>query len=356
MNDRTLLETSVRSVFAEFVPTSLGSSTEDVDGVESLRAALSEAGYPWVGVPEKHGGSGGSIDDACTIWREEGRAASPVPLADVSLAGWLLAEADLSLAQGAWTAAPPRDTLAATLVEEGLRLRGSLSGVPHANQSQLIVAMAWPSMAGVEEPEASYVVAVPRQTVDVSVNVNVAGESRDDVVFDDVVLPAEHFRRVPAHTGDDFLLRGAMTRIQLSCGAMESALTCALAHTSERTQFGRPIGSFQAVQHLAVRAAEHKILAETAALSVGSTDSPSSLEIVCAKVIAVEAASVVAATCHQICGAIGMTSEFPLHRWTRRLWAWRDEYGGGAYWKRRLGAEVRRMGAEGLWDMVTRDN
>jgi acyl-CoA dehydrogenase len=119
-------------------------------------------------------------------------------------------------------------------------------------------------------------------------------------------------------------------------------------------QFGRPIGSFQAVQHLAVRAAEHKILAETAALSVGSTETPSSFEIVSAKVIAAEAAGVVAATCHQICGAIGMTSEFPLHQWTRRLWAWRDEYGGGGYWRRRLGAEVRRMGAEGLWDMVTR--
>src|ERR1700728_2015667 len=108
MNDSTLLEASVRTVFAEFVPARLGASA---DGVESLRAALSEAGYPWVGVPESHGGSGGSITDACTIWREEGRAASPVPLADVSLAGWLLAEADLSFAQGAWTAAPSRDTL-----------------------------------------------------------------------------------------------------------------------------------------------------------------------------------------------------------------------------------------------------
>jgi acyl-CoA dehydrogenase len=350
VSDLTLLEESVRTVFAENSP------AQGSDPIGPLRNALDSAGFPWVGVPEAYGGSGGSLGEASAIWREEGRAASPVPLADVSLAGWLLAEADLIQEQGAWTVAPPRFGVHTAQADGRLHVDGTFAGVPNADNADVIVAVVESVPDGpAAEPEL-YVVAIDRSTVDVSVHENLAGESRDVVIAKSLSLAPDRFRPVPAMMADALLLRGALTRIQLASGAMDSAVACALEHASERSQFGRPIGSFQAVQHLAVRAAEHQVLADAAARAVSLSERPLALEIAAAKVVVSEAAGVVAATTHQICGAIGMTLEFPLHRWTRRLWAWRDEYGGSTYWKRRLGADVRRLSIDSLWELVTRDH
>jgi acyl-CoA dehydrogenase len=46
---------------------------------------------------------------------------------------------------------------------------------------------------------------------------------------------------------------------------------------------------------------------------------------------------------------MGYTQEHNLHHSTRRLWAWRDEFGNESYWQRRLGSEVVAAGADALW-------
>ena len=47
-----------------------------------------------------------------------------------------------------------------------------------------------------------------------------------------------------------------------------------------------------------------------------------------------------------------MTVEHPLHHYTRRLWAWRDEDGSEQEWARRLGEVVLRAGADGIWPLL----
>ena len=66
-----------------------------------------------------------------------------------------------------------------------------------------------------------------------------------------------------------------------------------------------------------------------------------------------EAAGQVAAVCHQIHGAMGFTQEHPLHFFTRRLWSWRDEFGGEAFWQRRIGALACAAGGDALWATIT---
>jgi len=66
----------------------------------------------------------------------------------------------------------------------------------------------------------------------------------------------------------------------------------------------------------------------------------------------VEAANEGAAIAHQTHGAIGFTAEHILHRYTNRLWAWRDEFGNEAQWAVRLGEHVAAHGADGLWPML----
>ena len=77
-----------------------------------------------------------------------------------------------------------------------------------------------------------------------------------------------------------------------------------------------------------------------------------SLAIACAKVRTGEAAGIGAAIAHQMHGAIGFTQEHSLHRSTRRLWSWRDEFGNEAYWSRKIGERIAAAGADRLWQTI----
>ena len=76
-------------------------------------------------------------------------------------------------------------------------------------------------------------------------------------------------------------------------------------------------------------------------------------EVAIAKVRGGEAAGTGAAIAHQVHGAMGFTYEHSLHHATRRLWAWREEFGNEAVWAQRLGRMVARHGADQLWSFIT---
>jgi acyl-CoA dehydrogenase len=76
-------------------------------------------------------------------------------------------------------------------------------------------------------------------------------------------------------------------------------------------------------------------------------------EIAVAKVRGGEAAGIGAAIAHQVHGAMGFTYEHSLHHATRRLWAWREEFGNEAVWATRLGRMVAARGADELWPFIT---
>ncbi|HEY6175913.1 MAG TPA: acyl-CoA dehydrogenase family protein, partial [Kofleriaceae bacterium] len=75
------------------------------------------------------------------------------------------------------------------------------------------------------------------------------------------------------------------------------------------------------------------------------------LEVASAKIRVGEAAAAGAAIAHQVHGAIGFSTEHPLQHFTRRLWAWRDDFGSESAWAVRLGAEVVRWG-DRLWPVL----
>ena len=76
------------------------------------------------------------------------------------------------------------------------------------------------------------------------------------------------------------------------------------------------------------------------------------LEVAAAKIRSAEAAQEGAAIAHQVHGAIGFTKEHTLHRFTRRLWAWRDDFGNESAWAVKLGQLVAVKGADRLWPML----
>jgi len=111
-----------------------------------------------------------------------------------------------------------------------------------------------------------------------------------------------------------------------------------------REQFGRPIAKFQAIQHhfaaLAGEVASIACTADMARLSLIKNTFNSNdidIDIASATVRAGISGAKVIRIAHQVYGAIGFTDEYKLHRVTRRIRSWREEFGNEIIWSRRLG-------------------
>jgi acyl-CoA dehydrogenase len=148
---------------------------------------------------------------------------------------------------------------------------------------------------------------------------------------------------------------GALLRAVQMSGALSAVLGHCLTWVNDRVQFGRPIAKFQAVQHLVAELAAETAAASAAAdLAVeASTGQPDRFAIAVAKARTGEAAGRGAAIAHQLFGAMGFTREHPLHYATRRLWAWRDEFGAEAYWQAEIGRMIAAEGGDRLWATLT---
>tara|TARA_B100001175_G_scaffold221897_1_gene188903 strand:+ start:62 stop:481 length:420 start_codon:yes stop_codon:yes gene_type:complete len=135
---------------------------------------------------------------------------------------------------------------------------------------------------------------------------------------------------------------------------MQTVLDLGVQFASERTQFGRSISKFQAIQHslalVACEVAASRRAAEAAIDALG--DRRFVLEVAAAKARVGEAAGFIAEQVHQVHGAMGFTQEHRLHHYTKRLWSWRDEWGNEFEWQTLLGQEVARSGADSAWSFI----
>jgi alkylation response protein AidB-like acyl-CoA dehydrogenase len=115
-------------------------------------------------------------------------------------------------------------------------------------------------------------------------------------------------------------------------GIAEASLELAVAHAKTREQFGRPIGSFQAIKHMCADMFVSKELARAAVYAAGATldqlDAASAdRAVACAKIVAERAADKNARACLQIHGGMGYTWEIPVHYLLKRAWILRVAFG-----------------------------
>jgi acyl-CoA dehydrogenase len=146
----------------------------------------------------------------------------------------------------------------------------------------------------------------------------------------------------PVHSPVDARVLQAFVHAVQIAGALEAVLTQTLTYANERKQFGKPLGTFQAIQHQLSVMAEHVFAARMAADVAASRDGLrfDVLKIAIAKARASEAAVEVAALAHSIHGAIGFTQEYDLQLLTRRLNTWRSSAGSEGYWHTVLGEKL----------------
>ena len=351
---RMLLE-SMNRLFEDHCTKQVADSAETGSFPEALWQAVSETGVPLAALPEAAGGADAEWSDLFAVLRVAGRFAAPIPLAETMLAAWVASAAGLEVSEKPMTVGPVRRDDRLTLERDGngWRLSGRAGRLPWATSAARIVLLA-------DGPDGAMAVALDSITgAEVTAGRNMAGEPRDTLSFaglrvaGDAVAPA-----MPGIARAALYRRGALARAVLMAGAMERALDTAVTYAGERKQFGRQIGKFQAVQQqLAVMAGQ--VAAAGAAADAGvealTLDDPAKQEflIAIAKTRVGEAATLASEIAHQVHGAIGFTKEYSLQLSTRRLWSWRDEFGGDTEWAARVGAYVCAGGADALWPTLT---
>lgn len=123
-----------------------------------------------------------------------------------------------------------------------------------------------------------------------------------------------------------------------AAGLMRGALDHTVAYVREREQFGQPLGHFQAVQHRLAECAQIVQAARLLAFRAAHADDDRQAQV--AALYAQEWMRKLITDCHQFCGAMGLTLEFPLHLWTYRLKVLQGEMGGRAAQSRALSHSV----------------
>jgi acyl-CoA dehydrogenase len=155
-------------------------------------------------------------------------------------------------------------------------------------------------------------------------------------------------------------LRGALMRAVQMTGAMDAAVDLTTQHATERTQFGRPLAAFQAIQQLTADAAAEAALARAAtdaaltqAVTTQFTGQPLTISIAIARSVCGHAGSTVIRNAHQVHGAIGTTQEHPLHRVTMPILAWTNDFGTVPEWETLLTQTARQASHTGLWELIS---
>ncbi len=308
-----------------------------------------------IALPESVGGSGGGFLELGVLLAEVGYSVAPVPVYATLVLGadTIARHGDSEIQQRYLPGVVDGSTiLTAALAEPGTsdpttprttaradgdvwRLDGSKELVPAAQLAAAIVVSAT-----TDDGSGLFVV----ETGDDGVNVAPVSTTNGEP-FADVELTGAVGRRLTANTEGDIVTalytRALVGLCAIQTGVTERALKLAASYTSEREQFGRPIGSFQAVQQ---RLADAFIDVEAIrwttwhAAWLIAEGRPADREGAIAKFWAAEAGARVVASAQQVHGGMGIDVTYPLSRYF--LWAKQIELSLGS-----ASQQLARLGA-----------
>jgi acyl-CoA dehydrogenase len=315
---------------------------------KNLWQTVQELGFTLLLLPEEDGGIGGSWSYVQTILQPAGYYSSPIPLSEAILAPHLLQSAGLS-AQGDLVIA---GLSTGTLSKENdqFSFSGRMRSLPWGRYADQIVTTS-------ELDGQTFVVLLSRADASIREAVNLAGEPRDELTFENCVVQAAQSDAAAVCQLQEY---AALMRLAQVVGALENVLAMTLEYANERKQFGRPISKFQAVQQqLAIFGSEVAAVtcAVRSAYDAADAGANTSFQIAAAKLRANMAIGTATATAHQVFAAIGFTWEHTLRLSTQRLLSWRSEYGNDSFWSNKLGSAVAQRGADNFWsDLTQRDD
>lgn len=314
-----LFSDALRQLLADHCTPQHVRAIEAGQSAQPLWQTIEDSGFADALVGEAQGGAGLALPDVFPLWELCGLHALPVPLAETMLARALLAQAGVARPVGSITLAQGVLDSTGALVCDSVR-SGQVA-------DWVLVSL------GAESKSACRLLSAAA-----------AHKSASGFVLDATLQwpQASHAKAAAVASAHEVrTLQACIYAAQLA-GALMGVFNRTLQYANERSQFGRPIGKFQAIQHQLSVIAEHSLAARMAAQIGCHSEStmPDRLRVAVAKARTSEAALEVAALSHSIHGAIGFTEEFDLQVFTRRLHVWRQAGGSESYWHRVLGTEL----------------
>jgi alkylation response protein AidB-like acyl-CoA dehydrogenase len=340
---------------------------------DQLWHGLCDLGILSMLVPEAYGGLGLSLVDLALPMEEFGRALAPSSVAETITATDLLVQHATEeqkarllpqIAQGGLTVSTALLETQADFSPESMSLaaiasgnRWSVSGTkilaPHAEQADLIlVALRFGDSGslGLAAIEPSR----PGLSFRAHTNLDVVNQYYE-VTFDDTPLVRDDIiggEPIPDSVWRLFNVGGLISASQMS-GIAAKVLDASIAYARQRNQFGRPIGSFQAIKHrcadmtVSIDASRSAAYYAAWALSDRSCDAPRAVSI--AKSYCGDTARYVCNESIQIHGGVGFTWELGLHYYLRRAKTLEYLYGDASYHRERvLAMSLAQLDAEGV--------
>lgn len=337
--DQRLLQETVRDFLTGECPVDFVRAQWETESGRSPEfwAKFAEIGVPGLLVPEEHGGLGMDEVDLVLVMVEIGRAAlaeAIVPTAAVAVP--LIRDCGNEVLASTWL---PKIAAGEAIVAVG---QPASPLVPEAEVADLLILRSGDGLYAVPAADARI---TPQRSNDPS-------QKLATVDFDpkpeQLIASGGDADRLETAALD----RGALAAAAQQLGACHQLIQMSVEYTTERKQFGVPIGTFQAVKHhvanvrVALEYAHSHV--ERAAHSVAHDTKSRSVDVSMAKIAAGEAALLGSANSLQVHGALGYTWEQDLHVWMRRAWtldlawgetAWHRERVAGALFEDTLPAE-----------------
>jgi alkylation response protein AidB-like acyl-CoA dehydrogenase len=315
-------------------------------------STFAELGWLALALPEKVGGLACSFVETAIVMQELGRALALEPYATSAilcahiigaaasseqreelLSRLGIGQLRVALAHSEARARYELDAIhstTATLTDNGYRLSGSKTLVFDApSADQLIVSAALPAGGFglfLVPVEATGLVLTPYPLID--------GTRAADIALNDLQLPKSSLLLEPPHASavlEEAMDRTVLAQVAEALGAMESILEITNGYIKQRVQFGQPIGRFQALQHrmaeMFVEVQQTRSILYHGIALLEAAPAARKRAVSAAKVVACNAGKFVGAQGIQLHGGIGMTEEYSIGHYYKKLVALEKRFG-----------------------------
>ena len=326
-DEQRALADALRSWAQRTHPAALARAIEtEPDAWRQIWPELARLGVVGLAAPPEAGGSGGSLTDLAVALEQCANALVPGPLLTTALAGLLLG--DHPVAAGLATGERP-----AGIVLEPAELGLDDDGNAHGVARPALGAAADGLLLASTAKDGWF--AVDATAAEVKL-LDLAGSDFSRAVAE-IHLEGAAAQRLPGITSERVRDLGATLAAAEAAGIAAWCLRTAVDYAKVREQFGRPIGSFQAIKHLCAEMLCRSEAAAAVAWDAAEADPDQhTLAAAVAAAVALDAAVENAKDCIQVLGGIGYTWEHDAHLYLRRAIALRQWLGGTDRWRQRV--------------------
>jgi len=329
---------------------------------------MTELGWVGLVLPDKYGGSGMSFLDLAVLLEEMGRACLPGPYFSTVVLGGLpisdigteeqkqeylpkIASGEMIFTLALTEAGAGYDANAievkATADKDAYILNGTKLFVPDAHVADYMLVVArTDEKAKAEDGITIFIVDAKSPGISHTVLKTIANDKLCEVVFNQVNVPKENILGQLNQGWSEvqkIIQRAAVAKCCEIVGCTQQALDMTIEYAKDRKQFGRPIGSFQIIQHYCADMAtdvDGARLSTYQAVCMINDGLPCTQEVAVAKAWAGEASQRIMALAHQIHGAIGYSIDHDLQFYTRRAKAAEVTFGDASFYREVVAQEM----------------